>query len=952
VNSLRGENSIDFQDSYFRDGIFAITGETGSGKTTVLDAISVALYGETPRLSQANDLMSRGTNETSSEVWFEVKREIFVSSYSQKRSKSGKFQTAKMELSSDGNILESGKKSVPIKVEEIVGLNFSRFTKSILLAQGSFDTFLKADRNEKASLLEQMTDTTIYRTISIKVFEKSREVERERAVLKEIVSKIDILSSEDRENFEKRKIEIEAQKRELNVDEVQKEIESLKLYLSKSSDLKKFEKEITETSQKIDSFQEDKFLKFVEFYKQEIEKLEQAQILDRNISENRKRVQFLENRFQISESELQNFKKSFQNLESELQNLEFELKTLQVLLSENSKFEKLLENYSLLESNFQNWSEKAEKFQKLEDSLLKAVPNLEKLREDISKLENSREDILDLQLKLQNIEKFEKLLPEKEILEIEISKLVERTSELRKEELEFSELVSQLSQKRELELLIAKYEDDRAKLKDGEPCPLCGSTKHIFHETPNISETEKALKKSEKRLRDSQNELQNQILEKSRFETKFEKVKMELDSLQISEISKSELLSRISFQKELEIKLEESRKEYQAGEIEFEKRKNLELLKSEILNLETSIKKEFLFYKLSPNLESLQILKKKREEIQLWKRDLELTNSKFSNLVEKRKYRVLEIDRVSKEISEISKEIAEKRDEVSKEVATRNKIFSGEIEKYRKELQIQKEDFENRRVEFIKLREKVSFQEENYSKTLAEFQNLVVPVEQNLEILENRKEKFSKKSSELDREIGSIELELQKSDENRNRFQKENRKLEFLEKEFQKWSRLNELIGSAKGDKFQKFAQEITLKSLVSLANRHLSKLTDRYQLDLKEGVLEIEISDLYLSGNRRGINTLSGGETFLVSLSLALALSDLASSKVEINSLFLDEGFGTLDENSLEIVLSALNSLQNSGKTVCVISHVKALKERIPTQIHIKKVGNGKSEILFPNRN
>ncbi|SAL65695.1 AAA family ATPase [Caballeronia telluris] len=162
------------------------------------------------------------------------------------------------------------------------------------------------------------------------------------------------------------------------------------------------------------------------------------------------------------------------------------------------------------------------------------------------------------------------------------------------------------------------------------------------------------------------------------------------------------------------------------------------------------------------------------------------------------------------------------------------------------------------------------------------------------------------------------------------------------------WQRLSGLIGSSDGAKYRKFAQGLTLDHLVYLANRQLSQLHGRYLLNRKPGGdLEMEVVDTWQGDVARDTRTLSGGESFLVSLALALALSDLVSHKTSIDSLFLDEGFGTLDGETLEIALNALDSLNATGKTIGVISHVEALKERIPLQIRVaKSVGIGFSTV------
>ena len=152
-------------------------------------------------------------------------------------------------------------------------------------------------------------------------------------------------------------------------------------------------------------------------------------------------------------------------------------------------------------------------------------------------------------------------------------------------------------------------------------------------------------------------------------------------------------------------------------------------------------------------------------------------------------------------------------------------------------------------------------------------------------------------------------------------------------------SYLNNLIGSADGAKFRKFAQGLTLNHLVYLANEQLNKIDGRYQLQCQQSdSLTLEVIDTWQGDSLRDTKTLSGGESFLVSLSLALALSDLVSHKTSIDSLFLDEGFGTLDNDTLEIALIALDNLNASGKMIGIISHVEALKDRIDVQIKVEK--------------
>ncbi|MBW3695487.1 exonuclease SbcC [Vibrio sp. T187] len=197
---------------------------------------------------------------------------------------------------------------------------------------------------------------------------------------------------------------------------------------------------------------------------------------------------------------------------------------------------------------------------------------------------------------------------------------------------------------------------------------------------------------------------------------------------------------------------------------------------------------------------------------------------------------------------------------------------------------------------------------------------------------------------------GELHNELESDTKRREGQQSLFDQIEAYRQEYDDIQYLHSLIGSQKGDKFRKFAQGLTLDNLVYLANKQLERLHGRYLLKRKDGEgLELSVLDTWQGDTVRDTKTLSGGESFLVSLALALALSDLVSHKTSIDSLFLDEGFGTLDAETLDIALDALDNLNASGKMIGVISHIEAMKERIPVQLKVtKKSGLGVS-VLEP---
>ena len=202
-------------------------------------------------------------------------------------------------------------------------------------------------------------------------------------------------------------------------------------------------------------------------------------------------------------------------------------------------------------------------------------------------------------------------------------------------------------------------------------------------------------------------------------------------------------------------------------------------------------------------------------------------------------------------------------------------------------------------------------------------------------------------NEKLHQRLGAAGSQLSQDDAARQHLAEGLRELQARQQEEQRWQDLAEQIGSAKGDKFSQFAQGLTLSHLARLANLRLRQLTGRYSiLKTPNRNLELQIIDHDQADTVRPMASLSGGESFLVSLALALGLSELAGYKARIESLFIDEGFGTLDPDSLNTALDALERLQHSGKMIGIISHVAGLKERIGTQIRVQPVAGGNSTV------
>lgn len=222
---------------------------------------------------------------------------------------------------------------------------------------------------------------------------------------------------------------------------------------------------------------------------------------------------------------------------------------------------------------------------------------------------------------------------------------------------------------------------------------------------------------------------------------------------------------------------------------------------------------------------------------------------------------------------------------------------------------------------------------------------------ENLETLDALIANLEEKITAGIQSIGQQKLRLEENTRNIDRIKEEKERADRLREEYLKWDRLCRHFGDERGKNFRNIAQSFVLKELLAGANFYLQRLTDRYELECQAGSLTILLRDFHQGGAARPACTLSGGESFLVSLSLALGLSSLSRQSLSVDTLFIDEGFGTLSSDYLNTVMDTLEKLhQMGGKKVGIISHVEGLKERIKTQIQVRRIDSSRSEIEVVN--
>ena len=558
INSLYGEWEIDFTKPAFTDnGLFAITGKTGAGKSSILDAISLALYGKTPRVvitGQSNDVMTRGTSDCYAEVVIEIGGKKWKSSWKQNRNRNKNLNDVIRRIA-DGadNIYAEKVKDCDRKIEEITGLKFDQFTKVIMLAQGSFAAFLQADNADKGELLEQITGTEIYGEISKKVYERNK---KEKEVLDTILLELGVIKLLSTEEAETLKREIEA----LNTEKSQADSELVWIEAAKKwfTDLAELHNQIEEAKQKLPVWAEK-----VEWSEKQLAqahvKLEEAKTekencekilvtvreLDTKTSEKVKSlnsilltVNELENSQLIHTKKQAKQARDFSEAKAFLQNkqewiaknAQFESLTgeFPLIENQNTQLNRLLGELKAVRKDFENaqkdagaknsilkqaialLAEKELAFNEKEKELKAKKIDLETILsgKELAAWQEEKEQLIHFGIQIKswieaetviletqkNITSLNKFIASSELTEMELSRKISENQTLSES---IKKQILLLEDNLKLARMVQSLDERRKELEDGKPCPLCGSLEHPYAlgNELRIGEKDKELKK-------------------------------------------------------------------------------------------------------------------------------------------------------------------------------------------------------------------------------------------------------------------------------------------------------------------------------------------------------------------------------------------------------------------------------------------------------------------------
>lgn len=939
LTSIEGTVEVDFMaEPLHSAGIFAISGPTGAGKSTLLDALCLALYDKAPRFatsvenvnladvgdnqinqSDVRNLLRRGTSDGYAEVDFlGIDGRRYRSRWSVRRTRNkinGSLQPQTLEVKEldTEKEFQGTKKELLIQLVELVGLTYEQFTRTVLLAQNDFATFLKSKGAAKAELLEKLTGTGVYSRISQEVYARNKAAQEEVTLIQNRMNVIELMPEEELLALQKEK-ELSIEKRAAGIKLLAEQNEQLNVVRS----LK---------------IQEELWKK-----KQQEEQEEQA------------REKVLQGALASQEEGLVHFKAQWEAIQPDLK------KARQLDVQIQSQQSSYIQSQQILQAANRQVAEQEQKMRVAAEQLQVSYSSLNRLLshvgiEEALQLEQVEEILRQEESKLvaatsTNEERLLRLnsfgyplLAEEQVkLQKELTRQqnirqltetqTKAKTEIERLEKEVANCLKQLTeQETALKVTQRLYENARMavgkdvkalrrQLQEGEACPVCGSTAHPYHQEQEVVDTlfrsiEQEYNVASTNYQQMNNRsiaLQRDLAHQKTVDGQIAEQLAALYKAGIEAGNEEQIQRRLAELAERILEYRNLYAEWQRGDEETKKiRTHCEALRENVSLCRLAMQK------VSSAKEQLVILQ----------------NAASAEL---KRFEVIEkaLNVLRQERSQLLK--GKSADEAEAAVAKREKELNLALEKARKEVEAVHNRLSGLQGEMKQIALAIGELQEQYKKI------------ESPELLPEIIKKQQEENLNIERALSTMEACLLQQAKNKLTVEQIAKELAEKQTVAERWAKLNKLIGSADGAKFKVIAQSYTLNLLLLHANQHLSYLSKRYKLQQVPDTLALQVIDCDMCDEIRTVYSLSGGESFLISLALALGLSSLSSNNLKVESLFIDEGFGSLDAESLRTAMEALEQLQMQGRKIGVISHVQEMSERISVQVQVHKKVNGKS--------
>ena len=939
LTSIEGTVEVDFRTEPLHSaGIFAISGPTGAGKSTLLDALCLALYDKAPRFatsvenvnladvgdnqinqSDVRNLLRRGTSDGYAEVDFlGIDGRRYRSRWSVRRTRNkinGSLQPQTLEVKEldTEKEFQGTKKELLIQLVELVGLTYEQFTRTVLLAQNDFATFLKSKGAAKAELLEKLTGTGVYSRISQEVYARNKAAQEEVTLIQNRMNVIELMPEEELLALQKEK-ELSIEKRAAGIKLLAEQNEQLNVVRSlkiqeelwkKKQQEEQEEQAREKVLQGALASQEEGLVHFkaqweaiqpdlkkarqldVQIQSQQSSYIQSQQILqaaNRQVAEQEQKMRVAAEQLQVSYSSL-NRLLSHVGIEEALQLEQVE----EILRQEESKLAAATSTNEerLLRLNSFGYPLLAEEQVKLQKELTRQQ-NIRQLTETQTKAKTE-------------IERLEK----------EVANCLKQLTE--------QETALKVTQRLYENARMAVGKDVKAlrrQLQEGEACPVCGSTAHPYHQKQEVVDTlfrsiEQEYNVASTNYQQMNNRsiaLQRDLAHQKTVDGQIAEQLAALYKAGIEAGNEEQIQHRLAELAKCILEYRNLYAEWQLGDEEIKKmRAHCEALRENVSLCRLAMQK------VSSAKEQLVILQ----------------NAASAEL---KRFEVIEkaLNVLRQERSQLLK--GKSADEAEAAVAKREKELNLALEKARKEVEAVHNRLSGLQGEMKQIALAIGELQEQYKKI------------ESPELLPEIIKKQQEENLNIERALSTMEARLLQQAKNKLTVEQIAKELAEKQTVAERWAKLNKLIGSADGAKFKVIAQSYTLNLLLLHANQHLSYLSKRYKLQQVPDTLALQVIDCDMCDEIRTVYSLSGGESFLISLALALGLSSLSSNNLKVESLFIDEGFGSLDAESLRTAMEALEQLQMQGRKIGVISHVQEMSERISVQVQVHKKVNGKS--------